>query len=311
VPTELRIAEGVVASVPADGFGPAIVEHLEVDRDAADPDVGAALRSLLAERGLLCLRLPAKLTDDQLQAVVRMFGPIKDPVGVDRDGHELRYSDARQVIDSGFVMTDELREQLGGGSLGGDDVRPGLFEHFHTDDSYVPTPASVTVLHARALPSGPGGATSFLDMRAAYAQLPDEERASLLGLRARHEYDNRDAFPPRASASGPLDQLVPVAHPVVRAHPVTGVAALYFDLDRACGIDGMPDADSRPLLQHLQDHAEQQAPRYDHRWQPHDVLIWDNASVQHKAGGDFAVGEPRRFWRYMVEGAVPIAYAPS
>jgi alpha-ketoglutarate-dependent taurine dioxygenase len=38
-------------------------------------------------------------------------------------------------------------------------------------------------------------------------------------------------------------------------------------------------------------------------------LIWDNASVQHKAGGDFAVGEPRNFWRYMIEGDVPIAAA--
>ena len=38
-----------------------------------------------------------------------------------------------------------------------------------------------------------------------------------------------------------------------------------------------------------------------------DVLIWDNASVQHRASGDFAVGEPRRFWRYMVEGPVPVA----
>jgi alpha-ketoglutarate-dependent taurine dioxygenase len=37
------------------------------------------------------------------------------------------------------------------------------------------------------------------------------------------------------------------------------------------------------------------------------VLIWDNASVQHKAAGDFPVGEPRNFWRYMTEGALPLA----
>jgi len=29
--------------------------------------------------------------------------------------------------------------------------------------------------------------------------------------------------------------------------------------------------------------------------------------VQHKAGGDFPVGEPRNFWRYMIEGTTPIA----
>jgi len=34
--------------------------------------------------------------------------------------------------------------------------------------------------------------------------------------------------------------------------------------------------------------------------------VWDNASVQHKAGGDIPVGEPRRFWRYMIEGPRPV-----
>jgi len=28
--------------------------------------------------------------------------------------------------------------------------------------------------------------------------------------------------------------------------------------------------------------------------------------VQHKAGGNFKVGEPRRFWRYMVAGTRPV-----
>ena len=92
---------------------------------------------------------------------------------------------------------------------------------------------------------------------------------------------------------------------MVRAHPVTGEPALYFDLDRATDIVGMPTEEGRALLRSLQDHAEQHAPRYAHTWRPHDVLIWDNALVQHKAGGDFPVGEPRRFWRYMVEGTVP------
>jgi alpha-ketoglutarate-dependent taurine dioxygenase len=56
----------------------------------------------------------------------------------------------------------------------------------------------------------------------------------------------------------------------------------------------------------LQDHAEATAPRYEHRWEAHDVLVWDNARVQHAASGDFPVGEPRRFWRYLVEGTVPV-----
>jgi alpha-ketoglutarate-dependent taurine dioxygenase len=289
-------------------FGAAVVEGFDPDRDPVDAVMCAALRSLVTEHAVVCLRQRGPLTDEQLQAIVSMLGAIKDPVADDVDGQPLRYSDARQVIDSGFVMTDELRASLGGGSLGGDDLRPGLFEHFHTDDSYVPRPASTTVLHARDLPSGPGGATSFLDMRAAYRQLEPETQARLIGLRAVHKYNNDGAFPPRASATGPLERLAPVAHPIVRAHPVTGTPALYFDLDRAYEIEQEPGDGGRRLLQALQTGAEQGAPRYDHAWQTHDVLIWDNASVQHRASGDFAVGEPRRFWRYMVEGDVPVPY---
>jgi len=34
--------------------------------------------------------------------------------------------------------------------------------------------------------------------------------------------------------------------------------------------------------------------------------MWDDSSVQHRASGDFEVGQPRRFWRYLVEGPVPV-----
>jgi len=289
----------------SDAFGAAEVENLDPARDVLDPALSEQLRATLWQHGVVCLRFTRPLTDDEARALVAMIGPVKDPVGRARDGRALRYGDDRQIIDSGFVMTDELREALGGGSLGGDTLRPGLFEQFHTDDSYTECPAAATVLHARELPSGPGGATSFLDMRAAFALLEPEIRARLYGLRAVHSYNNHDAFPPRASATGPLEELVDVAHPIVRAHPVTRTPALYFDLDRARQIEGMPVQEGRMLLQSLQDHAEQHAPRYAHAWRPHDVLIWDNASVQHKAGGDFAVGEPRNFWRYMVTGPRP------
>ena len=70
----------------------------------------------------------------------------------------------------------------------------------------------------------------------------------------------------------------------------------------------MGETEGRALLQSLQDHAEARGSRYDHKWQAHDVLIWDNASVQHRASGDFPVGESRRFWRYMASGPRPIAF---
>jgi taurine dioxygenase len=297
----------VVAPLPGD-FGAVTVEGIG-PTDAGDADLRAALRKLLADHAVVCLRQPAALDDIGARAVASMIGPIKDPVGRTKDGGTLRYSDDRQIIDAGFVLTDELRAQLGDLSFGGlDPQRPGLFETYHSDDTYTERPAAATVLHARELPSG-GGATRFIDMRAAYAQLDPATQQRLLGLRTVYAYNNHGAFPPRVSAEGPFDDLIDVTHPVVRAHPVTGRPSLYIDLDRATHIDGLSQDEGRALLQQLQDHAEGHAPAYAHRWQTHDVLVWDNASVQHKASGDFSMGEPRRFWRYMIEGPVPVAYS--
>jgi alpha-ketoglutarate-dependent taurine dioxygenase len=297
-----------VRTVPG-SFGAAEVVDLDPARDVTDRGQRDRLRAALWEHGVVCVRLPRPLTDVEARALAAMIGPVKDPVGRTATGAPLRYSDDRQVIDSGFVLTDDVREALGGGSLGGDDERPGLFEWFHTDDSYTEAPAAATVLHARALPASGGGATRFLGMRRAYELLDPAEQERLDGLRVVHRYDNRGAFPPRHSASGPLDGLVAVRHPVVRAHPVRGTPALYFDLDRADHVEGMPLDEGRALLQRLQDHAEAHAPMHAHHWRPHDVLLWDNASVQHCASGDFPVGEARRFWRYMIEGAAPVPYA--
>jgi taurine dioxygenase len=239
--------------------------------------------------------------------VAEMFGPIKDPVGRTKEGWELRYDSEMQIIDSGFVLTDEMRQQLSGISFGGlDSQRPGLFETFHVDDTYTELPAAATVLNALELPPSGGGDTCFLDMRAAYDLLDSKMRSRLQGLRAVYAHNNQNAFPPRVSACGPNDALVDVTHPIVRKHPVTGQLALYIDLDRATHVEGTAVEAGRALMQSLQNHAEERAPRWQHRWKAHDVLAWDNASVQHKASSDFPLGEARRFCRFLIAGAKPV-----
>ncbi len=278
------------------------------DVNGVDPsreDEGA-LRPLLAEYGVLCLRIGRKLTEPEVETVARRFGPIKDPVGRTKDGGTFRYSEAQQHIDTGFVVTEELRQQLGPLEFGGlDDERPGLFETYHCDDTFVREPALASVLHARALPPSGGGPTCFIDMRAAYDGLDESTKRDLEGLRVVYVYNNEGAFPPRRPAKGEAEVLAGTTHPLVRTHPVAGTRSLFIDLDRATHIEGMPVDEGRALLRELQDHAERSAPSCEHHWTGYDVLVWDNASVQHKAQGNFVVGEPRRFWRYLIEGDRP------
>jgi len=285
-------------------FSIAVVKGVKPDDG---DEVATELRSLLANRAVICLRQDSALDESEYEQIAALFGTIKDPVGPAKDGSVFRYSPKRQRIDAGYVLTDEDRGKFGSRTFGGLDAqRPGLFETYHCDDTYTPEPALATVLHARALPPSGGGPTHFIDMRAAYELLDDKTKNRLEGLRVQYAYNNEGAFPSRASAAGAADILIDVQHPLVRAHPVAETRALFIDLDRAKHIVDMPVAEGRQLLQDLQDHSERNAPTCHHNWQDHDVLIWDNASVQHKAEGNFKVGEPRRFWRYMIGGPAPV-----
>lgn len=296
----------VTITPPDTEFGIPVVTDIDEHVFTNVPDDTDTLRALLATSGLLCLRTKRKLELSQFESLTEWFGPIKDPVGRTRDGGTFRYSDRLQHIDAGYVLTDQDREKFANLNHGGlDDQRPGLFETFHCDDTYTEQPAYLTVLHARALPASGGGPTLFMDMRAAYDLLTDAEKLEIQGLQVLYAYNNDNAFPPRRAATGIAECLIEVTHPLVRNHHITDRSAIYMDLDRAKHIVGMPVGAGRRLLQKLQDHAEAAAPRCQHDWQPGDVLIWDNTSVQHKASGDFKLGEERRFWRHMVAAPQP------
>ena len=75
-----------------------------------------------------------------------------------------------------------------------------------------------------------------------------------------------------------------VDHPLVRTHPATSAKAIYADPGMTVGIIGMSKEESRALLDRLFEHCLQPAFRYDHVWNPGDVLMWDNASTMHRRG---------------------------
>ena len=174
-----------------------------------------------------------------------------------KDGTAFRYDQPRQIIDSGFVLTDEIRAKLGDLSFGGlDDRRPGLFETYHCDDTYTAEPAIATVLHARDLPPSGGGPTHFLDMRAAYQLLDEATRERISRLRVRYAFNNEGAFPTGARLTGPPTFWRRSSTRSCAPTPSAGTRSLFLDLDRAKHIEGLPVDEGRALLQWLQDHAE-------------------------------------------------------
>ena len=287
------------------------ISGLRPSTDAADATKQAALRDALWTHGVVCVRFAAPLDDDEARAVATMIGAVKDPVGRTRDGGSLRYGEDRQIIDAGFVMTDEIRAALGDETFGGDDVRPG------SSSSSTPTTRTPSVRRPRPCctraSSRRAAGRHVLPrharrVRAARARRTRRESSD---LRAAHAYNNEGAFPPRSRGDGSAGAARGRrASRRSRAPGRRDARALLRPRSRdARRRRGRPTLGA-PLLQSLQDHAEQHAPRYAHEWRAHDVLVWDNASVQHKASSDFPVGEPRRFWRYMVDGPAPVAFSP-
>ena len=98
------------------------------------------------------------------------------------------------------------------------------------------------------------------------------------------------------------DRQPDVVHPVVRTHPRTGRKAIYVSEGECVGILGMDDAEAAPLLADLARRVIRSEYRYRHHWQKGDVLIWDNAAVQHIALRDYEWPRHRRLMHRITVG---------
>lgn len=177
---------------------------------------------------------------------------------------------------------------------------------YHTDHSNDAAPPKATVLLAINLPDK-GGDTQYVNMHRAYEDLPDETKRRIDGLEAVHVYQSK--FSARKLMDLPADRKdkvpVSVLHPLVRTHPETKRKSLYLNPIRIEGIAGMPESEALGLLDELLEHATQEKYQYRHRWQPGDLVMWDNRCLLHKANGDYDHSQTRYMYRVMLKGDAP------
>jgi taurine dioxygenase len=179
-------------------------------------------------------------------------------------------------------------------------------EGYHTDHSNDAIPPKATVLHAVELPDT-GGDTQYVNMCLAYDELPETTRRRIDGLKAVHVYQSRHSARKLMDLSETARERVPkaVVHPLVRTHPETGRKALYINPIRIDGILGMEEGEALSLLDALLAHATQEKYQYRHRWQPGDLVLWDNRCLLHKANGDYDMHQVRYLYRLMLKGDAP------
>lgn len=269
-------------------------EVLNCDLDEITPAESAPLVEALHQHGVLVLRGQQCSPDAQVR-FAELFGPIEVPVV-----KEYLLPEQPKIL----VLSNIVRD---GRPIGATDAG----QWWHVDMSYKDPPARCTFLHAIQIPFDERGQalgdTMFSNVAVAYEALPQRAKSELEGLSAVHSHAWRYAQVVAESA-GRRRSLTEeeraknpdVLHPVVRAHPRTGRPCLYVNEGYTSEIPDMDAAESGELLQRLFRHATDAAFTYRHRWQLHDLVVWDNCMVQHRATGGYDASNPRLMHRIVV-----------
>lgn len=171
------------------------------------------------------------------------------------------------------------------------DVRDNAI--WHTDVTFLPTPALGAVLSAKQLPAY-GGDTLWASGIAAFDALSKPLQRLLDGLTATHDFTR--SFPLERFGTTPEDvarweetrrKNPPLSHPVVRTHPVSGRKSLFVNEGFTTRINDLEPAESEAILKLLFSHATRPEFTIRWRWQENDVAFWDNRATQHYAVDDY------------------------
>jgi taurine dioxygenase len=243
-------------------------EVLGVDLAADhDDDTIAALRRLWAENGLLLFR-GQRLEEADLVRFSARFGALERHVR-----EEYLSADHPQVL----LVSNIRRDGRPIGILSDREVG------WHHDQIYLERPALGSLLYGVQLPEW-GGNTLFANLERAYAALPEEIRQRLEGRRAVQSYEHFNRRWSEPTNEQQRARTPDIAHPAVRTHPETGRKALYVDPAMTIRIEGLPEDESRALLDELFEWSVREEFVYEHQWREGDALMWDNASTMHRRG---------------------------
>ena len=229
----------------------------------------AELRALWARHPVLVFRRQA-LSEDELANFSALFGPLERIVRTEWA------SPVRPEVGVISNLKDAQAKPIGG--LGDGEIQ------WHSDQSYMLNPATGAMLYALELPPE-GGMTSWVDLCAAYAGLPDRLKHVVEGRRAIFSYAKRLAGyqgVDRVISEEAKRRTPPILHPMAHAHPVTGRKALYLDSTTTIGIEGMDATSGSVLLEEIYEFATRPEFVYRHRWQVGDALLWDNGFTMHR-----------------------------
>ena len=155
--------------------------------------------------------------------------------------------------------------------------------YWHIDGTMNPIPIRASMLSAKVL-SPEGGDTEFANTATAYADLPEDRKADLEGLRVVHSlWASQFYHTPEPSlkqvedwqSRGEAELPLVVENSSGKKSLVLGNTAHY--------IKGLDPKDSQKILHGLREFATSEPYMYAHKWTVGDTVIWDNRTSLHRA----------------------------
>lgn len=263
--------------------------------DAVDDQVIGELRAAWTKYPVIRFR-NVQIGDREQVAFSRMLGaPVIHP----RQLQQGKNAEFPEIL---VISNKKKADGSAAGDLADGEV------NWHTDTWFVDKPPSASILRAISLPAA-GGNTYWANMYSAYDSLPQALKVSLRGLLIHHQsvIDGRGEVR--------LGQVMPtsanfadwpgVDHPAVRRHAQSKKACLYLGGEpKRQTVVGVPEAESREMLDELWRHATQPEHIWFQEWRPGDMMMWDNRCTMHRRD-PFDPATVRLMHRTTVEGERP------
>jgi taurine dioxygenase len=246
-------------------------ELIDFDIARADDAALCELEALYREKSVLVIR-KQQLVPEQLEAFAARFGRLVPRSAPEQNLPGLPGSSAICFISNKSADGRAYERQKVG-------------RWWHTDGTGLQTPGLTAILYGIDTPPV-GGDTLYADAREAFDSLPAEKQAELEGKRVVHslaylmERTSQHRKPPTPEERAAMPEVV---HPMVVTDPFNGRKSFYLTAGTAKGVVGMPDDEGRQFIKEWIDYATQEQFVYRHRWQPGDVVIWNNVSTLHTA----------------------------
>ena len=279
----------MIATRPLHRLFGAIVEGVDVTKPIHD-ETFTELQNALTEFSVLVFP-GQEINDAQQIAFSQRFGPLETTkVGtrgtgsplvilsnIDEDNRVVPFADRLNMVNRANMQ-------------------------WHADSSFKRIPAQTSILSAREVPVT-GGNTEFVSMRVVYAELPEDLKQAVEDRVAIHDFaHSRDKVDPNLMTDSERATLPPVRQAMVldQGHKLS----LYIG-SHVSDVEGMTTSESRKLIDRLLSFATQKQFIYRHTWCLHDLVMWDNRSVIHRAQPFINHKERRRMVRTTIAGVTP------